>query len=48
MESTSINRRDFLRVTSLAGGGIMLGVYSLHAATDGMAAMIADAEPLTK
>lgn len=40
MKTTGINRRDFLRVTSLAGGGIMLGVHSLHASTDGVAALV--------
>jgi isoquinoline 1-oxidoreductase beta subunit len=47
METTGINRRDFLRVTSLAGGGIMLGVYSLHAATDDMGALLGGASPGT-
>jgi hypothetical protein len=27
MTKTNINRRSFLKVTALAGGGFMLGIY---------------------
>ena len=45
MENSTIDRRAFLRVTSLAGGGIILGVYSLHAATDTVTALGGSAAP---
>ena len=31
MENTVVSRRDFLRVTALAGGGMMLGIYPASA-----------------
>ena len=32
MKKTNINRRSFLQVTALAGGGFMLGLYPKTAA----------------
>ncbi len=45
MNPTTISRRSFLQVTSLTGGGILLGLHSLASSADAMQALAGTAAP---
>jgi isoquinoline 1-oxidoreductase beta subunit len=45
MSNTTLTRRSFLQVTSLAGGGILLGLHSLASSADAMQAFGGTAAP---